>query len=102
MSSCPSSRSGVELIWLWSFVGLCGAVALAAVVSVPENITYRVGGLAITGARLRAGVEAAFCRSSNPGRVIGVERARLHILSGTLTFSVGQPIRTRFVQCSLE
>lgn len=44
------------------------------------------------GAPLRAGVEAAFCRSSNPGRVIGVERARLHILSGTPTFSVGQPI----------
>lgn len=41
--------SGLLGLWLCCWLQ---DVVLAAVVSVPENVTYRVGGLAITGAGL--------------------------------------------------
>lgn len=50
MRSSPSSLQHLEMVWLWSCVYLCASLALAAIVSVPENVTYRVGGLAVSGA----------------------------------------------------
>ena len=54
MRSCSSSQWCVELVWLWwtSWGYLRVSVTQgAAVVPVPDNVTYRVGGLAITGNR---------------------------------------------------
>lgn len=69
--SSEAGRAGL-IIW-WCCMYLCTTTTLAAVVS--ENVTYRVGGLAITGAAgsVRTIVKLRFCAGrdyfllSNPG-----------------------------------
>lgn len=75
-------RGCLGLAWLW-WSCMYPSITLAAVVSMPENVTYRVGGLADTGAGSHEGGEqsstdqkAGYCDFVDSGlRVLAVQDA---------------------------